>query len=144
MTPLYTTHAQATGGRTGKAHTADGRLNVELSHPVIQPRPATGTDPEQLFACAYAACYGGACEFAAKNLGFSLTSPAVVASDVTLLKREDGGFTVAVNLQVTLTGVSQQDAEKISEKAHTICPYSHATRGNIAVETVAVGVPATA
>jgi Ohr subfamily peroxiredoxin len=143
MQELYTTQATVVNGLNGKGGTADGRLQVELTHPVIQPRPATGTDPEQLFAVGYAGCYGGACAFAAKQLGVELAAAPEVTSTVSLLKREDGGFSVSVALHLTLQGVSQAQAEAIAAKGHSICPYSHVLKDGV-VSTEAVGVPAAA
>lgn len=144
METLYTAHASATGGRNGKAATSDGRLSVDLSHPVNPQRPATGTDPEQLFACGYAACYGGAVEFAAKQMGVSLAAPVQVDSSVSLLKKPEGGFTISVELVAHLEGVDQAQGEAICERAHTICPYSNATRGNVEVGTSVVAKAAVA
>jgi osmotically inducible protein OsmC len=143
MQELYTTRATVVNGRNGQGATADGRLRVELTHPVIQPRPATGTDPEQLFALGYAGCYGGACAFAAKQLGLELVAAPEVQAEVSLLKRDDGGFSVRVALHLTLQGVSQAQAEAIAAKAHTICPYSHVLKEGV-VSTEAVGIPASA
>ncbi len=143
MQELYRTQATVTNGRNGKGGTADGRLQVELTHPVIQPRPATGTDPEQLFAVGYAGCYGGACAFAAKQLGYELGAAPTVQSEVSLLKRDDGGFSIGVALRVTLQGVDQAQAQAIATKAHTVCPYSHVLKEGV-VSTEAVGVPAVA
>jgi osmotically inducible protein OsmC len=143
MQTLYTTQATVVNGRNGHGETADGRLKVELTHPVIQPRPATGTDPEQLFAIGYAGCYGGACAFAAKQLNIDLAAAPEVRSEVSLLKRDDGGFSVRVQLHLTLQGISQAQAEAIAAKAHTVCPYSDVLKEGV-VTTEAVGVPATA
>jgi len=148
MDILYTTQASATAGRNGKAATSDGRLNVSLSHPVQPNRPETGTDPEQLFACAYAACFGGAVEYAAKTLGASLTAPVQVDSRVSLGKLPEHAefmrFGITVELVVHLHGVDDADGERIVERAHQICPYSNATRGNVEVTTTVVAVPAVA
>lgn len=147
MDTLYTAHATATGGRNGKASTNDGRLSVELTTPVQPNRPATGTDPEQLFACGYAACYGGAVEYAAKLLGYSLTAPVQVDSEVSLNafeKTPNMRFIISVSLNVHLQGVTEAQGQEITEKAHTICPYSNATRGNIDVSTSVQAVPAAA
>lgn len=135
METLYTAHASATAGRNGKAATSDGRLSVTLSHPVQPNRPATGTDPEQLFACGYAACYGGAVEFAARQLSHTLSAPVQVDSSVSLMKRPEDGFIIGVELVVHLAGVTQEEGEAITAKAHTICPYSNAVRGNVEVGT---------
>lgn len=147
MDTLYTAHASATGGRNGKAATNDGRLSVDLTAPTAPNRPATGTDPEQLFACGYAACYGGAVEYAAKLLGHSLTAPVQVDSEVSLNaieKTPNMRFTISVELTVHLQGVDDVQGQAIIEKAHTICPYSNATRGNIEVSTSVVALPAAA
>lgn len=144
METLYTAHASATGGRDGKAATSDGRLSVSLSAPTSPQRPATGTDPEQLFACGYAACYGGAVAYAAKLMNTTLSAPVQVDSSVSLLKKPEGGFTIGVELVVHLEGVDQSQGEAICEKAHTICPYSNATRGNIDVSTSVVAKAAVA
>lgn len=144
MDTLYTAHATAVGGRNGHAETDDGRLSVSLSHPVAPNRPSTGTDPEQLFACGYAACFGGAVEFVAKQDGYALAAPARVASTVVLLKRPEGGFTISVDLDVTLTGVDTPTAEALVAKAHQVCPYSNATRGNVQVSLRATGLQTTA
>ena len=147
MDTLYTAHASATGGRNGKAATNDGRLSVDLTAPTAPNRPATGTDPEQLFACGYAACYGGAVEYAAKLLGHSLTAPVQVDSAVSLNafeKTPNMRFNISVELTVHLQGVDDAQGQAIIEKAHTICPYSNATRGNIEVSTSVVALPAAA
>jgi osmotically inducible protein OsmC len=143
MQLLYTTQATAHGGRVGTAQSADGRLKVNLTHPVIQPRPATGTDPEQLFGAGYAACYAGACAYAAKLLGIELAASPECRSEVQLMKRDDEGFTVRVALHIILHGVDQTQAEAIAAKGHSICPYSNIVRQD-AVSTTAVGVPLTA
>jgi osmotically inducible protein OsmC len=147
MDKLYTANASATGGRNGKAATSDGRLSVELTAPTNPQRPATGTDPEQLFACGYAGCYGGAVEYAAKLLGYSLSAPVQVDSSVTLYKTQDQPnmtFGIGVELVVHLQGVSEVQGQEITEKAHTICPYSNATRGNIEVNTRVIATAAAA
>lgn len=147
MDTLYSTQASATGGRGGKAATKDGRLHVELTAPTNPQRPATGTDPEQLFACGYAACYGGAVEYAAKLLGHSLTTPVTVDSTVSLLAMEKTPhmrFTISVELLVRLQGVDEAQGQAIADMAHTICPYSNATKGNIAVTTTVMATPAAA
>ncbi len=131
METLYTTHVHTTNGRNGHAKSADGRLDISLSHPVVQPRPATGTDPEQLFGAGYAACFGGACAFAAKLLGLTLSDDPVVNSTTTLGKRPDGGFTLRIALEATLPGLTHADAARVAEHAHTICPYSDIVRRDV-------------
>ena len=147
MDTLYTAKASATGGRNGKAATDDGRLSVELTAPTNPNRPANGTDPEQLFACGYAGCYGGAVEYAAKLLGYSLTAPVTVDCQVSLMKLAETPnmrFTIQAELTVHLEGVSEEQGREITEKAHSICPYSNATRGNIDVTTSVVATAAAA
>lgn len=147
MDTLYTAHATATGGRNGKAATNDGRLSVELTAPVQPNRPANGTDPEQLFACGYAACFGGAVEYAAKLLGHTLVAPVQVDSSVSLgaiEKTPNMRFSIGVELVVHLQGVDAGQGQAIVDKAHTICPYSNATRGNIEVSTQVVATAAVA
>lgn len=140
MEKLYTANATAVAGRNGHAETSDGRLKVMLTQPVNPQRPATGTDPEQLFACAYAACYGGAVEFVAKQRKASLTQPVQVDSEVSLLKRAQGGFIIGVSLTVRLYGVTQEEGEIIAQEAHHVCPYSNSIRGNVDVGTRVVAM----
>lgn len=142
METLYTAYASATGGRSGKAATSDGALNVALSSPGAD-KPGT-TNPEQLFACAYAACFGGATEFVAKQKGISFIQPVQVDSEVSLLKKPEGGFTIGVNLHIHLFGVDQPTAEQLVADAHTVCPYSNATRGNVDVQLSVAATPAVA
>lgn len=136
MQPLYTTTVNTTNGRSGHAESTDGRLNVDLTHPVAQPRPAHGTDPEQLFGAGYAACFGGACAFAAKQLELTLTGDPIVNSTTTLGKREDGGFTVRIALDVTLPGLTDAQATDVTTKAHTICPYSDIVRRDVVTTNI--------
>ena len=104
---------------------------------MVQPRPATGTDPEQLFAVGYAACFGGAVEFVAKQAKAELSGPVQVSSAVSLQTRPAGGFQIAVTLDVTVPGVDQATAEKLVNEAHGVCPNSNATRGNVDVQLTA-------
>jgi osmotically inducible protein OsmC len=128
---IYTAHATATGGRHGQAETDDGTLKFSLASPGTAEAKAGTTNPEQLFACAYAACFGSALEFAAKQQGFTLVKPEVQA-DISLNKSEDGFF-IGATLNVALPGMEKDQAEKLAQAAHQICPYSKATRGNIDV-----------
>lgn len=133
---LLTADATATGGRAGRAATGDGRLNVQIAMPGAPGQTATSVTPEQLFATGYAACYGGAYELAAKQNGTPLTAPATVTAKVTLCKTDPAPrFGLEVELVVDAQGVSQEQGEAIAEKAHLICPYSNAIRGNVAVST---------
>ncbi len=136
---LYTAHATATGGREGKVETDDKKISTQLSRPGSnQP----GTNPEQLFASGYSACFGSAVEFVAKQQGLNLSNVNVQA-DVTLYQGEDG-FSIGAVLDVELPGTDSLTAQKIVQAAHQICPYSKATRGNIDVTLKANGQELTA
>lgn len=142
METLYTAYASSTAGRDGKAATSDGALQVEISPPGVN-RPGT-TNPEQLFACGYAACFGGATTFVAKQKGIDFSQPVQVDSEVSLLKKPEGGFTIGVSLHVHLFGVTQDVGEQLVAEAHTVCPYSNATRGNVDVQLSVAASPAVA
>jgi osmotically inducible protein OsmC len=139
--PLYTTHATATGGRNGHTRTDDGMVDVNLSVPREMGgpgKPGTAT-PEHLFAAGYAACFGGALDFVAKQHKKD-ASRATVQCAVTIGPRDGGGFGLAVVLDVTDTSLPQTDLQSFVNEAHEkICPYSHATRGNVDVKVVAHG-----
>jgi osmotically inducible protein OsmC len=135
---VYTAEATVTGGREkGHGRTTDGALEVELR----PPTEGGGTNPEQLFAVGYAACFEGALGVAARRAKAEV-GDASIDSKVSLITTEDRGFNVAVTLDVTLPQV--QDAEQAKEivaAAHQICPYSNATRGNVEVTLTANGQP---
>lgn len=135
MSVLYTAHAQASGGRTGTAHSDDGRLEVTLSTPKeLGGDGGRGTNPEQLFAAGYSACFLGAMKFVAGQEKVKLPEDLSVAADVGIGPREDGGgFGIEVALTITAPGMDKKQAQAIVDKAHVVCPYSHATRGNIPV-----------
>jgi osmotically inducible protein OsmC len=131
MKTLYTAKAHSTGGRNGHAQTSDGALKLDLASPgAPNAKPGT-TNPEQLFACGYAACFGGALEFLAKKDGLDVTG-AAVNSEVNL-NQDDNGFFISVVLNVSLPGMDKAVAEKLVHATHQFCPYSKATRGNIDV-----------
>ncbi|MDF0546427.1 organic hydroperoxide resistance protein [Sphingobium sp. H39-3-25] len=133
---LYSTSATANGGRDGRSRTADGALDVVLATPKELGGNGEGNNPEQLFAAGYAACFLGAMKFAAsqdKALP-RVPSDATVTATVGIGPREDKGFGIAVALEITLPGVERAAAEALVAEADTICPYSHATRGNIEVK----------
>ncbi|ODU68351.1 MAG: organic hydroperoxide resistance protein [Novosphingobium sp. SCN 66-18] len=132
---LYSTSATATGGRDGRSRTADGSLDVVLASPKELGGNGQGNNPEQLFAAGYAACFLGAMKFAAtqdKSLP-RVPAEATVTATVGIGPRADKGFGLAVSLEVSLPGVDRAAAEELVAEADTICPYSHATRGNIEV-----------
>jgi osmotically inducible protein OsmC len=131
---LYTAHATAIGGRAGKAETDDKKISVQLSRP---GSGEPGTNPEQLFASGYSACFGSAVEFVAKQQKLDVGQVKVQA-DVILFQGEDG-FSLGVVLDVTLPGIDQPTAQKIVTAAHQVCPYSKAIRNNIVVTLKANG-----
>lgn len=135
MAILYTAHASATGGRTGNARSDDGRLEVTLSTPKeLGGDGGAGTNPEQMFAAGYSACFLGAMKFVAGQQKLKLSEETQVAADVGIGPRDDGtGFGIAVTLNITIPGLDRTEAQTLVEKAHVVCPYSHATRGNIPV-----------
>ncbi len=139
--PLYTAHATATGGRNGHTRSDDGMVSVDLSVPKQMGgpgKPDTAT-PEHLFAAGYAACFGGALDFVARQHKKD-ASKATVKCAVAIGPREKGGFGLAVVLDVTDTSLPQSELQAFVNEAHEkICPYSHATRGNVSVELVAHG-----
>jgi Ohr subfamily peroxiredoxin len=137
---IYTAEATVTGGREhGHGITSDGVLDVQLRPPTDGDEP--GTNPEQLFAVGYAACFEGALGVVGRRERVDLGEVSI-DSTVSLVTTEDRGYTVAVGLDVTLPGVADADqAKSIVAAAHEVCPYSNATRGNIDVTLVANGQP---
>lgn len=132
MKTLYTARATSVEGRNGHAQTDDGNLSVELGTPGgASKKTGKVTNPEQLFACGYAACFGGALEAAAKLENTPIRN-VEIHSEVTL-NQDDSGYFIAVILDVAIPGVENDVAEKIVRRAHGICPYSKATKGNIEV-----------
>ena len=130
----YTAKATATGGREGVAKSDDGRLNVNLSTPKgLGGDDGQGTNPEQLFAAGYAACFIGALKFVAGSEKIALPSDTHINSEVSIGAIE-GGFGIAVKLAVSLGNMDKTAAQELVNKAHQVCPYSNATRGNIEVE----------
>jgi Ohr subfamily peroxiredoxin len=137
MTILASETASATAGREGKASSPDGKINLALSPPGSN---GPGTNPEQLFAAGYSACFGQAIKAAAGLEKVTIDPKALtVTATVNLHKGDDGGFFIDVTLNADLPEIDQTQAEAIVAKAHTICPYSKATRGNIDVKLQANG-----
>jgi Ohr subfamily peroxiredoxin len=129
----YTAKATATGGRQGTAKSDDGRLDLTLSTPQgLGGDDGQGTNPEQLFAAGYAACFIGALKVVAGQEKRSLPSDTHIDSEVSIGAIE-GGFGIAVKLAVSLGDMDKDEAMAMVEKAHQVCPYSNATRGNIEV-----------
>lgn len=136
--PVYTAQASATGGRDGKAQVSGTELSLELATPKEMGGDGKGYNPEQLFAAGYSACYIGAMKFAAsQDASLPKVPDAVeVQTAVGIGPRTAGGFGLQVNLKVSLPGVDRDAAERLTEVAHGICPYSNAVRGNVDVTTV--------
>lgn len=133
MKTIYTAEALATGeGRNGHARTSDGRLDLDLAIPEAMGGSGNGTNPEQLFAAGYAACFHSALQMVARQDKADVTDSAVGAR-VDIGPNDVGGFQLAVTLEVTLPNLSRDDAQALADKAHQVCPYSNATRGNIDV-----------
>ena len=136
---LYKTSAKAIGGRDGTAATLDGALDVKLATPKeLGGGGGAGNNPEQLFAAGYAACFIGAMKFVASQGGPKVPADATVTSTAGIGPRSEGGFGLDVALAVSLPGVPKAEAEALVAKAHQVCPYSNATRGNIDVRLTVV------
>jgi Ohr subfamily peroxiredoxin len=134
MNALYSTIVTAIGGRSGTVKSDDGLLEIELAMPNGLGGKGGATNPEQLFAAGYAACFGNAVIHVTRNKDRAIKDEDVeVAATVGLTPNGSGGFALLVALNVILTGVDQATAEAIVEQAHQVCPYSNATRGNIDV-----------
>ncbi len=127
---LYTGKARATGGRDGVARTDDGRLDVRLSPPGTA---GAGTNPEQLFAAGYAACFIGAIKAVAPKLGFTVPTDVAIDAEVDLGPIPNA-YGIAVRMAVHLPGMDRDTAQKVLDAAHQVCPYSNATRGNVDVQ----------
>lgn len=132
---LYTATATAKGGREGHIKSSDGVLDFDLKVPKELGGPGgAGSNPEQLFAAGYAACFEGAVRYVAREQKVVLKDASVTAQ-VGIGPREPTGFGIAVKLEVSLPGIDREVAQKLIDTAHSdICPYSHATRGNVDVQ----------
>lgn len=137
MKIAYKTTASATGGRDGSAATADGSFKVKLTTPKELGGPGgEGNNPEQLFAAGYSACFLGALKYVAGQEKAKIPDDAKVTATVGIGPRDDGqGFGIDVDLEVSLPGMDKGKAEELVSKAHVVCPYSHATKGNVDVRT---------
>jgi Ohr subfamily peroxiredoxin len=137
--PIYTAEAHVTGGRAdGHGKTSDGALEVDLRLPPEMGGAGGGTNPEQLFAVGYAACFEGAIGAVSRRQKTE-TDDVEIDSKVSLLAGEDRTFNIAVELAVRLPQLSDDDAVELVREAHKVCPYSNATRGNIDVNLTANG-----
>jgi osmotically inducible protein OsmC len=139
MKSLYTAHGSATGGRTGNGATDDGKVSVLLSTPKeMGGDGGPGTNPEQLFAVGYSACFLGAMKGAARKLNKKLPEDSTVTAAVSILDREDGvGLSIKAALTAKVPGMDKAEVEEIMRAAHDICPYSHLIREKHEVELTA-------
>ena len=133
MALLYTAHVSTTGGREGKSESDDKKLSISLSRP---GSTGTGTNPEQLFAAGYSACFSSALAFVAGQK--KLETGAITTQAEVTLNQNDGGFFIEATLNVLLPSLDKETAEELVLAAHQVCPYSKATRGNIAVTVTLV------
>lgn len=148
MKILYTASATATGGRAGRIENNDGSLKLGLAIPKemggkasaegTTPEVNTATNPEELFAGGYAACFGSALEHVARQKRI-ITGEVVIRAKVSIGPNDNGGFSLAVELDATLPAVDQVTADELITATHQVCPYSNATRGNIDVKLTAHG-----
>lgn len=140
MKILYTAHAKSTGGRTGEAKSSDGQLAVKLVTVKELGGPGgNGTNPEQLFAAGYSACFLSALKLVSGQQKKALPDDASISADVGIGPQDSGvGFGLAVTLNISIPGMDRAEAQKLVEATHQVCPYSNATRGNVDVKLVLV------
>lgn len=129
---LYTAHATTTGGRDGRSRTDDGKLEVKLAPPKEMGGNGDGTNPEQLFAAGYSACFLGAMKFVAGAQKKVLPADTSITADIGI-GPIPAGFGINATLSITIPGWAKADAQALVDAAHKVCPYSNATRGNIDV-----------
>lgn len=132
---LYTATATAEGGRDGRVATDDGKLDVVVTPPKEMGGSGEGSNPEQLFAAGYSACFQGALGVVARQEKADITGSRVTAK-VAIGKAGGGGFGLEVELSVSIPNVDATTAQQLVEAAHQVCPYSNATRGNIKVDLI--------
>lgn len=133
---LYTAQATSTGGRTGTTESSDGKIKLQLSTPKeLGGDSGPGTNPEQLFAAGYSACFIGAMKAVARNQKITLPAEVSIKADVSIgpMSGKPGAFGIAVALAVSVPGMDKAATEALVKAAHEVCPYSNATRGNIDV-----------
>ena len=133
---LYTAHATSTGGRTGTTESSDGAIKLALVTPKeLGGAGGAGTNPEQLFAAGYSACFIGAMKAVAAREKITLPADVSIKSDVSIgpMTGKEGAFGISVAMAISVPGMDRAAAEKLVATAHEVCPYSNATRGNIDV-----------
>ena len=134
ITPTYTAEALSSGdGRNGHVHSSDGLLDADVAIPREMGGRGGATNPEQLFAAGYAACFHSALRAVARNGGARIGDDTTVTARVGIGDNGQGGFGLVVALVASLPGLDQAQAESLVAQAHTVCPYSNATRGNVEV-----------
>jgi lipoyl-dependent peroxiredoxin len=138
---VYTAHATSTGGRTGSTESSDGAIKLALVTPKeMGGAGGAGTNPEQLFAAGYSACFIGAMKAVAARNKQALSADVSITSDVSIgpMTGKPGAFGIAVKMAISVPGMDKAEAEKLVATAHEVCPYSNATRGNIDVQLTVV------
>lgn len=136
MPPLYSTKVTATGGRHGSVRSEDGLLDLDLALPKALGGNGGATNPEQLFAAGYAACFENAVLHVSREARHHFSDDQLeVVAEIGLTRNEQGSFVLSASLAVTMAGVDQATAEEFVHRAHQICPYSNAIRGNVDVAT---------
>lgn len=135
MKPIFETTIINTGGRNGEVHSPDNIFNLDVEKPqALGGNATTATNPEQLFAAGYSACFNSALELLLDQGGVAFESSQVTATVALYPDKADNGFQLGVKLEVTIEGVDQATAEEYVNKAHHFCPYSKAISGNVDVE----------
>jgi lipoyl-dependent peroxiredoxin len=133
---IYTATGMAVGGRSGRAESSDGELKITLVRPKELGGPGTGgTNPEQLFACGYAACFATTLDFLSRQKQLKLQKNEVTAH-IGLAQRAEGGFGLTARLEIFISGIERSEAEVLVGQAHQACPYSNAISGNVDVDIV--------
>ena len=131
---IYKTSATSTGGRDGHSRSEDGSVDVKLVVPKEMGGPGgDGANPEKLFAAGYSACFLGAMKAVSGKVGVKVPDDASVTAQVGFGPRSEGGYGVTADLKISLPGVPREDAQRLAEAAHEVCPYSNATRNNLDV-----------
>lgn len=139
MNILYKTSATSTGGRDGRAVSSDNKLDVKLAAPrELGGTGAEGTNPEQLFAAGYSACFLSAMKFVAGQSKQALPADTQVTVDVGIGPNDAGGFGLDIELRVSLPGLDKASAQALVDKAHQVCPYSNATSNNVPVRLTVI------
>ncbi len=130
---IFTSTATAKNGRDGHVKSDDGLIDLDLVNPAKGKSDKEGSNPEQLFAAGYSACYDGALNSVASQQNKQIESETT--ADVSFMKdKDDGGYKIGVTLNIKIEGVNPEEAQELAEAAHQACPYSKATRGNIEVK----------